>query len=51
MNGNWNQLKSFARGQWGRLTAANAGRLAGKRRKKQLAEWLAREHKTDPIHK
>jgi uncharacterized protein YjbJ (UPF0337 family) len=68
IEGNWRQLKGFARQQWGRLTANYAGVVAGKRQQllgsiqaahgstkeadeKQLAEWLARQHKVDPIHK
>ena len=42
--GTWVQLKGIARRQWGRLIARRAN-------EKQLAEWLARQHKKDPIHK
>jgi uncharacterized protein YjbJ (UPF0337 family) len=66
--GTWTQLKGIARKQWGRLTANEAGVVAGERERlrgkiratqgiarqaneKRLAEWLAREHKIDPIHK
>jgi len=45
--GTWRQLKGIAGKQWGRLTADYA-RRANERR---LAEWVARQHKIDPIHK
>ena len=38
--GSWKQVKRFVRRR-------NAKRAEAK----QLAEWLAREHKADPIHK
>jgi uncharacterized protein YjbJ (UPF0337 family) len=46
--GRWKQLKGGARRRWGRMAEDDA-RLA--REKQQLAEWLARRHKIDPIHK
>jgi uncharacterized protein YjbJ (UPF0337 family) len=42
--GGWKQVKSIAMQQWGRLRQKKAD-------EKRLAEWLAREHKADPIHK
>jgi hypothetical protein len=36
----WKLLKRRVRQRWTRQT-----------RQQQLAEWLAREHKADPIHK
>ena len=46
--GTWKQLKGIARRQWGRLTEDELARDASE---KQLAEWQARQHKVDPIHK
>jgi len=48
IKGNWEQLMGSARRQWGRLTEDELAREASE---KQLAEWLARRHKIDPIHK
>jgi uncharacterized protein YjbJ (UPF0337 family) len=58
---NWDRIKRKLRQltgtvsqQWSRLTADYAGVVAGKRGQrlgKRLAEWLARQHKIDPIHK
>jgi hypothetical protein len=42
--GGWKHLKSVAALRWGRRRQKKAD-------EKQLAEWLAREHKADPIHK
>ena len=42
--GGWKQLKSAAARRWGRRRQKKAD-------EKRLAEWLAREHKADPIHK
>jgi len=36
---------------WKRLKDYYADVVARRAHKKRLAEWLAREHKTDPIHK
>jgi hypothetical protein len=47
----WKQLQDIAGRHWGRLTGADPDRTAGKARREQLAAWLAREHKRDPIHK
>ena len=51
IKGNWKQFKGRARRQWGRLTEDDLEVVAGKVNQKQLAEWLARRHKIDPIHK
>jgi hypothetical protein len=45
LRGNWKQFKGRLRQRWG------PGRRARLAREQQLAEWLAREHKVDPIHK
>jgi len=42
--GNWKQLTGIVRQRWSRKRQHQADA-------KQLAEWLAREHKADPIHK
>jgi hypothetical protein len=42
--GGWKHLKSVATQRWGRRRQKKAD-------EKQLAAWLAREHKADPIHK
>jgi len=47
----WKQLTGIAKLQWGRLVAASRARSARNASREQLAEWLAREHKRDPIHK
>ena len=47
----WKQLQGIARRHWGRLTGADLDRTGGKARREQFVEWLAREHKRDPIHK
>ena len=47
----WKQLAAAARLQWGRLVAASSARSARKASREQYVEWLAREHKRDPIHK
>jgi hypothetical protein len=49
--GTWRQLKGIARRQWGRLTAEYASVVARQANEKRLAEWIARQHKIDPIHK
>ena len=46
----WKQLQGIARRHWGRLTGSGLDRAAGKASREQLVEWLAREHKRDPIH-
>ena len=46
--GCWKQLKGMTRQQWGRLTRDDGVRRANE---KQLAEWRARQHKVDPLHK
>ena len=51
IEGNWKQFKGNALRQWGRLTGAGVDRTAAKASRGQQAEWLAREHKRDPIHK
>jgi len=47
----WNGLRTIARRHWGRLTGAGLDRAAARASRGQLVEWLAREHKRDPIHK
>ena len=51
---NWKQLKGIVRQRWGRLTAGgriqSAQAIATQADAKQIADWLAREHKADPIH-
>ncbi|HXU43153.1 MAG TPA: hypothetical protein VN675_12560 [Burkholderiales bacterium] len=47
----WKKLQDIARRQWGRLTGANLDWTAVKASREQVVEWLAREHKRDPIHK
>lgn len=47
----WEQLQEIARRRWGRLTGASLDWTAAKASREQVAEWLAREHKRDPIHK
>jgi hypothetical protein len=42
--GGWKHLKSVAVRRWSRRRQKRADQ-------QQLAEWLAREHKADPIHK
>ena len=42
--GGWKQVKNAAAQRWGRRRQKKAD-------EKRLAEWLAREHKADPIHK
>ena len=46
--GTWRQPKGIARNQWGSLTADYITRQANEKR---LAEWVARQHEIDPIHK
>jgi hypothetical protein len=46
----WKRLQGIARRHWGRLTSADLDRTARKVSRAQLVEWLAREHKRDPIH-
>ena len=46
----WKQLQGIARRHWGRLTGAVPDRTTAKASREQLVEWLAREHKRDPIH-
>jgi hypothetical protein len=36
---------------WGRMTGAGLDRSAEQAGREQFAEWLAREHKRDPIYK
>jgi hypothetical protein len=47
----WEQLQDIARRHWVRLTNAGLDRTATKAVREQVADWLAREHKRDPIHK
>ena len=47
----WEQLQDVARRHWGRLTGAGLAWSAAKASREQVVEWLAREHKRDPIHK
>ena len=47
----WRQVQGIARRCWGRLASAARHRTAGKSSREQVAKWLAREHKRDPIHK
>ena len=53
IQGSWKQLKGIARHRWGRLTGEiqEAHGITREASEKQLAEWLARRHKIDPIHK
>ena len=44
---NWDRIQSG----WKRLKVRVRQRWARQVRERQLAEWLAREHKADPIHK
>jgi hypothetical protein len=46
----WKQLQGIAGRHWGRLTGAGLDRPAAKARRERFVEWLAREHKRDPIH-
>ena len=49
MAGSWKRLKDGARRCWSRRRPVpDPVREA---RDKQFAEWIAREHKDDPIHK
>jgi hypothetical protein len=43
--GAWKQLKDIARQLRGKLSVTTPAN------DRQLAEWLARQHKIDPIHK
>jgi hypothetical protein len=43
----WHRLQD----RWKQLKGRIARRSVSLAREKQLAEWLVREHKTDPIHK
>ena len=45
------QWGPFAAGRMGRDQADAAADIAKEADQKQLADWLAREHKADPIHK
>lgn len=47
----WKKLQGIARRHWGRLTGAGLDWTAAKASREQVGEWLAREHKRDPIHK
>jgi hypothetical protein len=47
----WKQLQGIVRRQWDRLASARLDWPAGKASREQVVEWLAREHKRDPIHK
>jgi hypothetical protein len=40
----WKQIRNAATQRWGRRQRRKAD-------EKRLAEWLAHEHKADPIHK
>lgn len=51
IGGTWKRIKGSARRQWGRRTEEDLDVAARRASEKQLAEWLAREHKNDPIHK
>ena len=44
---NWNRVRSC----WKQLKVRIRLRSARQAREMRLAEWLAREHKADPIHK
>lgn len=44
----WQRLKDIARRCWRHRPAPDPVREA---REKQFAEWIARAHKDDPIHK
>jgi len=50
IEGRWQRFKGDALQQWGRLTGGNLDWTA-KASREQVVEWLAREHKRDPIHK
>jgi hypothetical protein len=45
------QIQGIARQHWSRLTSASLKRSAEQASREQFVEWLAREHKRDPIHK
>jgi len=51
IEGSWKQLKGSVRRQWGRLTVKDLEASGRRAREKQLADWLVRRHKADPIHK
>ncbi|HEV8110031.1 MAG TPA: hypothetical protein VGP97_21155 [Burkholderiales bacterium] len=51
LEGVWRHLKGVAGPQWGRLTAHCAKAITRRADEKRLAEWLARQHKIDAIHK
>ena len=44
---NWDRIKARLESHWKHFR----GRARRQASEKQLAEWLAREHKADPIHK
>jgi hypothetical protein len=44
---NWNRIREG----WRQFVLRVRLRGAGQARKKQVADWIAREHKADPIHK
>jgi cystathionine beta-lyase/cystathionine gamma-synthase len=44
---NWNRIA----GAWKQLKGLASRERDRQANKKQLAEWLARQHKVDPIHK
>lgn len=51
IRGKWKRIEGSARRQWRRRSEEGLDAAATRAREKQLAEWLAREHKIDPIHK
>jgi hypothetical protein len=44
---NWNRIQEG----WRQFVLRVRQRGAGQAREKQVADWLARQHKVDPIHK
>jgi len=48
---NWERIKDSVRERWRRLTGKDLEASGRRAREKQLAEWLVRRHKADPIHK
>jgi uncharacterized protein YjbJ (UPF0337 family) len=51
--GNWKQIKGRTRQRWGRLTGElpQARGLTPKATQRHYDDWLARQHKSDPIYK
>ena len=47
----WERIKGSVRERWRRLTVKDLEASGRRAREKQLADWLVRRHKADPIHK